>query len=266
MNIFIEGLQGTGKTTLLRNLEKRLPNYKVYYEGKLSPVELAWSSYMTLDEFEKTCEIYSDVKPDLELFSVTEDSHKVIAYTKILTDYEGFHKHLEEYTIYHGNITFAEFRSVVLKRYNLLNTNNNIFESSFFQYSITTMMLFYEMNEEEILEFYREVFEVIKVKNFKLIYLDAKNVFDIISKIKVERVDLHCNEVWFPPLAKYIETSPLGEKMGYKGFEGVVTHLEQRRQIELRVINEVLGDCVLVVNSEEFDIDENIISKIQSEL
>ena len=32
-NIFIEGIQGTGKTTLLRLLGQALPDYQVYWEN-----------------------------------------------------------------------------------------------------------------------------------------------------------------------------------------------------------------------------------------
>ena len=46
-HIFIEGLQGSGKSTLLRNLSRKYPEYKAYYEGDISPAELAWCSYMT---------------------------------------------------------------------------------------------------------------------------------------------------------------------------------------------------------------------------
>ena len=40
-NIFIEGIQGAGKSTLVNRLAQRLPEYSVYREGDLSPVELA---------------------------------------------------------------------------------------------------------------------------------------------------------------------------------------------------------------------------------
>ena len=51
-HIFIEGLQGSGKSTLLRNLSQKYPEYKAYYEGDISPVELAWCSYMTKTQYE----------------------------------------------------------------------------------------------------------------------------------------------------------------------------------------------------------------------
>ncbi len=255
-NIFIEGIQGTGKTTLLRELEQKLPTYKAFYEGKLSPIELAWCSYLTFEEYDKICEKYVDVKEEIIFNTLTEDEYKVVAYTKILTDYEGFHRYLEEFTIYHGNKCFEEFKSIILKRYKNLNTEGNIFESSLFQYSITTMMLFYEKSDEEILKFYKEVFEILNDKRFKLIYIDTDDLSETIRTIKGERVDNHCNEVWFPPLVRYIETSPVGLKMKYDGFDGVVSHLVKRKQLELRIIREIIKDKAIIIKSKDYDLNK----------
>ena len=43
-NIFIEGLPGYGKSTLLNRLARTWPEYQVYRQGDLSPAELAWCS------------------------------------------------------------------------------------------------------------------------------------------------------------------------------------------------------------------------------
>lgn len=54
-SIFIEGIQGTGKSTLSNRLAQALPEYHVYHEGDISPVELAWCSYMTKKKWEEIC-------------------------------------------------------------------------------------------------------------------------------------------------------------------------------------------------------------------
>lgn len=51
-NYFIEGLQGAGKTTLVRNISSMLPDCKVFHEGDYSPVELAWCAYVTKEQYE----------------------------------------------------------------------------------------------------------------------------------------------------------------------------------------------------------------------
>ena len=42
MNYFVEGLQGSGKSTLINRLSERHPDCQPVREGEYSPVELAW--------------------------------------------------------------------------------------------------------------------------------------------------------------------------------------------------------------------------------
>ena len=53
MTYFIEGLQGSGKTTLVAKLSERFPGHKVFREGDYSPVELAWCAYLNTDHYKK---------------------------------------------------------------------------------------------------------------------------------------------------------------------------------------------------------------------
>lgn len=50
-NIFIEGIPGSGKSTLLDTLSRHFTDYRVYREGDISPVELAWCAYMSEDAY-----------------------------------------------------------------------------------------------------------------------------------------------------------------------------------------------------------------------
>lgn len=47
MNYFIEGIQGSGKTTMLEKMTQDNPKLKAYREGDFSPVELAWCAYVS---------------------------------------------------------------------------------------------------------------------------------------------------------------------------------------------------------------------------
>ena len=46
MTYFVEGIQGSGKSTLVKLLSEKCPDHKVLEEGDYSPVELAWCAYM----------------------------------------------------------------------------------------------------------------------------------------------------------------------------------------------------------------------------
>lgn len=266
-NIFIEGLQGAGKSTLLNNLHRHMPQYKVYYEGDISPVELAWCSYMTEEQYNSACLEYPSLCDELREHTVNEDGRKITDYTHILTDKEGFHKYMEQYEIYNGNIPYKDFRNIILKRYRNFNGDGNIFECSFFQNIIECLMLFYQMPEDGIVKFYKEVFNILENKNFIMFYIDVTDIRGTILNIRKERTDQHGNELWFPLMIQYLENSPYIKSNGYStgnktadsGMDMLVCHLERRRRLEHRIINEITGSSTIIIPGRNYKV-EDIIS------
>ena len=253
-NIFIEGVQGTGKTCLLSELRKELPDYRAYMEGDLSPAELAWCSYLTQEQYAKVLEKYPSLAEEIKGYTLREGRKRIIAYTRILTDIPGFHKDLEQYEIYNGRVDYRKFCQVIWKRYEKMPEDGNLFECSFFQNAIETMLLYYQMEEEEIMDFYIRAFEILKKKNFRLLYLDTSNLEETILQVKKERVDTTGREVWFELVLEYLENSPLGKARGLQGMEGLLSHLKRRRNLESRTIKEILGERACVLQSKAYDI------------
>ncbi len=66
MNFFVEGLQGSGKSTLVGRLIEKYPDHKAFREGDYSPVELAWCAYLTPDQYAGILDKYSDIRPMIE--------------------------------------------------------------------------------------------------------------------------------------------------------------------------------------------------------
>ena len=54
MNYFVEGLQGSGKSTLVSKLQELHPELKAVREGEYSPVELAWCAYLDEEKYPKS--------------------------------------------------------------------------------------------------------------------------------------------------------------------------------------------------------------------
>ena len=258
-NIFVEGIQGAGKSTLLNQLQKNIPEYMVYREGDISPVELAWCSYMTSEQYEEVCIQYRDICADLESHTVTENDRKITAYTGILTDIPGFHKFMEQFEIYNGNMDFKQFKEIILKRYEKFNEIGNVFECSFFQNSIECMLLYYQMSDDEIMDFYLDAFDILKSKKFRLIYLNAMDIESTIDTIKRERVDEQGNEIWYSLMLQYLEQSPFGKTHNLKAFDGLVSHLKRRRDLELRIIHRIIGKDSIIIDSKNYDINDIIV-------
>ena len=261
-NIFIEGIQGMGKSTLVNCISREFPELHVCREGDYSPIDLAWCTWMSKEEYEAVLEKYAEIRAEIEMYTVEENGYFVVAYTKILTDILGFHKDLEQYEIYNGRKEFAEWKEIVFKRFQNFKGTGYLFECAFFQNIMEDLILFHESSDEEIIDFYRELFKVLDKENFQLFYLYNENIEDILQVVKKERSDNVGNEMWYPLMMNYLKDSPYGKKHGYEGFEDMVAHFRHRQMLEMRVIKEVLGECAVVLPAKKWKL-EDIVEKLK---
>lgn len=252
-NIFIEGLQGAGKSTLLQTLTQKLPAYHTYREGDLCPVELAWCSYMTKEQYQAALDKFPKLDAEIRKWTCREEDHYIVAYTRILTDYEGFHKYMEEFEIYNGRRGLEELERIIFHRFHIFEGSGNLFECAFFQNIVEDMILFHQASDEEIIDFYQKLFTQVNKKSFVLLYLDSENVESNIRTIMEERVDEQGNPMWYQMMLNYLKESPYGKTHGCESFAHLIKHLEHRQQLEKRIVNEVLKDNAIVLPSKNWE-------------
>lgn len=183
-NYFIEGLQGAGKSTFVQKLSEVLNDYKIFREGDYSPVELAWCAYVTEEQYTNILNAYSELQADIKGKTFAEGNHRIICYTQILTDLPGFHRELEKYEIYNGRYEIDSFERIIFDRFKNWNGERQIFECSIFQNIIENQILYLMMSDEEIIDFYRRLKNILGDKPYKIIYLDME---DIADGIRVDR-------------------------------------------------------------------------------
>ena len=169
MNFFVEGLQGSGKSTMVRKLSEFNPDYTAVREGEYSPVELSWCAYVNNDQYEEILKKHPELRSEIEGKTFSEGKRKIICYTKIVTDNQAFYQDLEQYEIYNNRVSFDDFRSIVLERYGKWDSDKMIFECSIFQNTVEDMILFRQMSDEEIIAFYRLVREGLNEKKYRII-------------------------------------------------------------------------------------------------
>lgn len=254
MTYFVEGLQGSGKSTLVQKLAERSPDFSVFREGDYSPVELAWCAYLEKEKYELVLDKYADIKKEIEEKAVAENGCYVVPYTQILTDISGFHKDLEQYEIYNGRRSRDIFEEIVLSRFAAWNGEKQIFECSIFQNIVEDMLLFAEASDEDIIDFYKRVKEVLKGKAYKIIYLETENIRESIEIIKKERSDEQGEEIWFPLMLSYFEESPYAKTNGLFGPEGLIKHLIRRQALELRVCKEIFAEQSVIWKSKKYEL------------
>ncbi len=262
LNYFIEGLQGAGKSTLVQKLSERLPRYTVFREGDYSPVELAWCAYTTKEQYQDILAQYPSLEEEIRVKTVSEGERRIICYTRILTEIPDFHKNLEKLEIYNGNLDRASFEVVVLDRFGKWHGGGQIFECSMFQNIIENQILYLGMEDEEILAFYRRLENLLDGRPYRILYLDVEDIAGTIAVIRKERSDDAGNELWFPLMLRYLEESPYGKAHGLLGLEGLLAHLEHRRDLERRIIEEVFREKTAVLKAKEYQISESMITDL----
>lgn len=255
-NVFIEGIQGMGKSTLLNSIFSANPEFQICREGDYSPVDLAWCTWMSKKEYKAVLEKYESIYDEIEKNTVEESGHFIVTYTKILTDVPGFHKDLEQYEIYNGRKTFEEFKEIVFSRFQNFRETGYLFECSFFQNIMEDLILFHELTDDEIIEFYRELYGMMDKENFRLLYLYSDKLEESLHVIKKERSDNQGNEMWYPLMMEYLVNSPYGQKHGYSGFEDMVKHFKHRQELEMRIIDEVLGEDATILRAKEWELED----------
>lgn len=261
MNYFVEGLQGSGKSTLVQKLSDMNPGYTAVREGEYSPVELSWCAYVDDDQYQRIVEKYPEMRSKIEEKTYSEGCRKIICYTKIAADDSKFYQDLEQYEIYNDRISFDAFQSIVLGRYRKWDSDQMIFECSLFQNIVEDMILFRQADDEEILSFYRKVREALGGKNYRIIYLQAKDIRGNLETIRKERSDEQGNELWFPMMLGFFNDCPFAKSRGLQGEEDLIRHFIHRQDLELRICSEVFPDRSIVIESKNYS-ERDILNRL----
>lgn len=261
MNFFAEGLQGSGKSTLVKKLSGLCSGCTVICEGDYSPTELAWCAYMDEQQYLAVLAEYPELRAQIEAQTFSEEAHRIVCYTKIQTDQERFYKDLEQYEIYNGRMPFEEFRSVILRRFANWNGGDMIFECSLFQNIVTDMLLFRNASDAEIMALYRDIRQALSGIEFHIFYLETENVSENLYAVRKERTDENGNEVWFSMLCGYFDASPYAKSHGVSGEQGIIEHLQHRQALELQICREIFPEQYTILKSKKYE-DAEIIAAL----
>ena len=147
---------------------------------------------------------------------------------------------------------FDEFKTKLTRRYSRWNGQNGIFECSLFQNIVEDMILYRDLSDKEIIEFYNEIGKALEGKDLHIFYLKAEDISSNIDVIRKERSDDKGNELWFPLMINYFNDSPYAQKNGSSGEEGLLGHLRHRQELELRILQEVFEGRYTILESKKY--------------
>ena len=254
MNYFVEGIQGCGKSTLVRRLSEKHPGYTAIMEGDYSPIELAWCARMNEAQYSEVIEQWSDLQDQIRSKSHKEGNCWIVCYTQVKSDNRVFYQQMENYEIYNGKTAFEEYKNIVLTRYRNWHGDGNIFECSLFQNAVEDMILFRDMSDDAILSFYKEVRSALSGKEYRIYYIESPDIGENLNAVRKERVDKDGKEIWFNMLMEFFINSPYAKKRSLNQYEDLLMHLRHRQALELQICREIFDEKVTVIQSKAYEL------------
>lgn len=252
-SIFIEGIPGSGKTSLLEAIAKESfgmnpAKFRPVREGELSPVELAWCAYMNEREYSGVLGEFPRLSDEIEANTSIDGGHFITAYTKIHAD-RVFYSYMEKYEIYGGRRSPDEFRNIVFGRFSRFKPGGEVLECSIFQNILDELLLFLLYDKPRAVEFYRQMLKAAEMRDFLLIRLIPSDIDTCVERIKRERVDSDGAEKWYDSMLGYFSGSPYGKKCAECDFSALTAYFRYRCEVENALTELFVRENVLMLES-----------------
>lgn len=201
--IFIEGVSGVGKSTMVQILSRELTDlgYKVeaYLEGDCTnPIDFYNTAYFTICEYEKLCNKYCSFRDFISANTIMTENARLIRYgneKKFIFDEPLLSELSENELCYHPKkvIPINKYISVyteIWKNYQgVVNGTVDfaIFDGSLLHHPLNDMINNYHINEEQAARYISELLNALKLSKKYIFYLKTDNISERLRAARRER-------------------------------------------------------------------------------
>ncbi|MCK5129091.1 MAG: hypothetical protein KAQ68_04525 [Clostridiales bacterium] len=240
--IILEGIPGSGKTTMARRIHKYLNEHnisnKLYLEGEeYHPVDLLWCAYFNHRDYCKLLSNYNEQADTIKKNSIIEEEYSLVKYKTrdrtIFSDDLGDYLAKNEFCYSDSPIVPIDtFTEVFRKRFERFSSSIKnidqitIFESTFFQHQIHDIHRNYSDDYELILNHLKILLDEIRSHDPVLFYITQKSVKESLDK-----------------------TALIRSKSKWSSEESV-NFWTWRKEIELQAINDLDMNAYIIDNSD----------------
>ncbi len=273
--IFIEGNPGSGKTTFAKRLETALlqmgKTVKMFQEGDLHPIDLAWCAILEPSIYQKTILDYPMLKDDILRLSKKIGDQYVVAYTKVNGKLapKSFYETMANYEIYRSE-SLEPFKAIHQKLWREFPSSMDpdtiyIFECIYIQNHINELILKYHMKEEEIVTYFKDLIEPLIPYHPTLFFIEQNHVEHCIQRVANERKtdDPTRFKDWLDLVIEYIENTPYASKLGYTGYDGIIRYFNDRQTLSLKLLESLpMTSKVLLLDHNYDELFEQMLTTV----
>lgn len=248
---FIEGLPGSGKTTLSKKIYLELcrdnKNVKLYRECEKNPLDLA--RYAWIDN-SKLQEMLSGQKTNLELnakissLADVQENMVLLPFMSLYSDIstEKIARQLAKFDVYNGHLDLKKFSELHLKRWekyaNYMKKSDEISvcDGILLQSPLFELIGYFDLDINEISRYISRLIDTVRDLNPILFYIEVNNVEKNLNNICQERKTVNGKREWEQGVIRWIDNAPYCKKRNMRGHSGMNDFFKDRERIERIVI------------------------------
>jgi len=255
--ILIEGIPGSGKTTIAQKVAERYRyqgrTANLYLEGSAHPADLGWNACVPIVQYDRILEKYPALRDEIEKNAHIENEYAIIAYTLVHSEDRAFYKELEAFEVYDGRVSDDLFFRLHYDRWRefgeMADKNDalTIFECAFLQNHVNELLFWRDASEEEVITHCNKLIASVKQLSPILLYLSQSDIRETIRRVAEERVSPN-GDRWIDGVIAYCEDSPFGKRYNIKGFDGAMEFFNIRKQLEMKILNQLSIPHIAIEN------------------
>ncbi|WP_152393125.1 P-loop NTPase family protein [Paenibacillus guangzhouensis] len=258
--IIVEGIPGSGKSTLAGFIHNFYASQNIaselFLEGDLRhPADYESVACMPYQELNKIRSKYPDVCHLIDPFVTMRGNDALIPYA--LAQQSALHQippslyeELQHYEIYDG-ISVNQHCELIVERWKSFahqqrdQESKVVFECCFFQNPGCALLARHDAGADRFIQHVLQIAEQIQQLNPILFYLKQSNVRETIDQVKTKR-----SQEWLDFVIWYHTEQEYGKNRGLHGYEGYLKFLEDRRELELQIIEQLPFQSYIIDNTE----------------
>ncbi len=254
--VFIEGIIGSGKTTLMAQLKNDLyyKKYKVYcfQEHKVdNPLDITRKAFITKAQYQDLISSFNSVndgkfshviEEELLKNTILYEGKYVVAYSQIHTADIHIRRiidDLQQYEYCYGKIDCQHYESCLLSIYRNLRLQEgyiNIFEGALLQNPLYDLITYYQYDVQHLVDFVQRLIDTLSSNKIIIKYITSNDVSSTIT-----RAAQHRGKEWLERLVCGLELTPYGVEHNLQGFDGCITYCQYLQKVTIELLNNLHG-------------------------